>query len=150
MKSLRYIVQFRISQRCAVFSVIYVLLQVEAHYDESHWVNYFLHCGTLRIQGMKMSKSLKNFITIRQALKEYTARQLRLLFLMHNWADLLDYRFVWMHGYKLTKMSFVVHRPWRGLYSLKKSPTNFSKELSISFANIIPLGIVRYDFLYLV
>ncbi|CAI5438832.1 unnamed protein product [Caenorhabditis angaria] len=67
------------------------IAQVEAHYDEPHWVNYFLHCGTLRIQGMKMSKSLKNFITIREALKQYTPRQLRLLFLMHNWADVLDY-----------------------------------------------------------
>ncbi|EGT38442.1 hypothetical protein CAEBREN_31972, partial [Caenorhabditis brenneri] len=67
------------------------IAQVEAHYDDPHWVNYFLHCGTLRIQGMKMSKSLKNFITIRKALEDYSPRQLRLLFLMHNWADVLDY-----------------------------------------------------------
>ena len=51
-----------------------------------------MHAGTLRIKGLKMSKSLKNFITIRAALREYTARQLRILFLLHNWADLLDYR----------------------------------------------------------
>jgi len=29
------------------------------------WVNYFLHSGHLEIEGLKMSKSLKNFITIR-------------------------------------------------------------------------------------
>ncbi|PAV86186.1 hypothetical protein WR25_05337 [Diploscapter pachys] len=69
------------------------IAQCEAHNDDPHWVNYFLHCGTLRIQGMKMSKSLKNFITIREALKQYSARQLRFLFLMHNWNDPLDYRF---------------------------------------------------------
>ncbi|KHJ79854.1 hypothetical protein OESDEN_20486, partial [Oesophagostomum dentatum] len=45
------------------------IAQVEAYYDDPHWVNYFIHCGTLRIAGMKMSKSLKNFITIREALK---------------------------------------------------------------------------------
>jgi hypothetical protein len=28
-------------------------------------VNYFLHSGHLEIEGLKMSKSLKNFITIR-------------------------------------------------------------------------------------
>lgn len=67
------------------------IAQVEAYYDSSHWVNYFLHCGTLRIAGLKMSKSLKNFVTIQEALKRYTARQLRILFLMHNWADVLDY-----------------------------------------------------------
>ncbi|CAI4232008.1 unnamed protein product [Auanema sp. JU1783] len=67
------------------------IAQCEAHSDQSHWVNYFLHCGTLKIAGLKMSKSLKNFITIREALTSYTSRQLRLLFLMHNWTDVLDY-----------------------------------------------------------
>ncbi|PIO67849.1 putative cysteine--tRNA ligase [Teladorsagia circumcincta] len=67
------------------------IAQVEAYYDNPQWVNYFIHCGTLRIAGMKMSKSLKNFITIREALQTYTSRQLRFLFLMHNWTDVLDY-----------------------------------------------------------
>lgn len=38
-----------------------------------------------------MSKSLKNFVTIPQALKEYTSRQIRLLFLLHSWSSTLDY-----------------------------------------------------------
>jgi cysteinyl-tRNA synthetase len=38
-----------------------------------------------------MSKSLKNFITIKEALTKYTARQLRILFLMHSWKDNMDY-----------------------------------------------------------
>lgn len=29
------------------------------------WVNYFLHAGHLSIEGLKMSKSLKNFISIK-------------------------------------------------------------------------------------
>lgn len=33
--------------------------------DCHQWVNYFLHLGHLHIEGLKMSKSLKNFITIR-------------------------------------------------------------------------------------
>uniref|UniRef100_A0A0N5CDI8 Cysteine--tRNA ligase, cytoplasmic n=1 Tax=Strongyloides papillosus TaxID=174720 RepID=A0A0N5CDI8_STREA len=67
------------------------IAQCEAYHDKSNWVNYFLHCGTLKIAGCKMSKSLKNFITIREAMKKYTATQLRILFLMHNWHDVLDY-----------------------------------------------------------
>uniref|UniRef100_A0A914CL90 Cysteine--tRNA ligase, cytoplasmic n=1 Tax=Acrobeloides nanus TaxID=290746 RepID=A0A914CL90_9BILA len=63
----------------------------EAYLDNENWVNYFLHAGTLKIAGLKMSKSLKNFITIRQALETYTARQLRILFLMHTWSEILDY-----------------------------------------------------------
>lgn len=48
--------------------------QAEAFYHtagcacgSSQWVNYFLHLGHLHIEGLKMSKSLKNFITIRRA-----------------------------------------------------------------------------------
>lgn len=36
-----------------------------------------------------MAKSLKNFITIRQALKIFTPRQLRLLFLMQSWDNVM-------------------------------------------------------------
>lgn len=39
-----------------------------------------------------MSKSLKNFITIKEALAKYTARQLRLTFLLHPWESRLDFR----------------------------------------------------------
>jgi cysteinyl-tRNA synthetase len=70
------------------------IAQCEAYFDNENWVNYFLHAGTLKIAGLKMSKSLKNFITIRQALETYTARQLRILFLMHTWSEILDYRWV--------------------------------------------------------
>jgi len=66
------------------------LAQSEAHYDIEQWVNFFAHSGHLHIDGLKMSKSLKNFITIRQALKTYSARQLRFLFLLHNWSDPME------------------------------------------------------------
>ncbi|XP_072527718.1 cysteine--tRNA ligase, cytoplasmic isoform X1 [Salminus brasiliensis] len=67
------------------------LAQSEAYFENNHWVRYFLHTGHLTIAGCKMSKSLKNFITIKDALAKHTARQLRLAFLMHSWKDTLDY-----------------------------------------------------------
>ncbi|XP_030620827.1 cysteine--tRNA ligase, cytoplasmic [Chanos chanos] len=67
------------------------LAQSEAFFENDHWVRYFLHTGHLTIAGCKMSKSLKNFITIKDALEQHTARQLRLAFLMHSWKDTLDY-----------------------------------------------------------
>ncbi|XP_049865234.1 cysteine--tRNA ligase, cytoplasmic [Pectinophora gossypiella] len=67
------------------------LAQSEAHYDQPGWVNYFLHTGHLTIAGCKMSKSLKNFVTISEALQRHTARQLRFAFLLHGWKDTLDY-----------------------------------------------------------
>ncbi|XP_065206637.1 cysteine--tRNA ligase, cytoplasmic isoform X2 [Planococcus citri] len=67
------------------------LAQAEAYYDNDNWVRYFLHSGHLTIAGCKMSKSLKNFITIKDALEKYSARQLRFAFLLHSWKDTLDY-----------------------------------------------------------
>jgi cysteinyl-tRNA synthetase len=45
------------------------LAQAEAYYGHQQWVNYFLHSGHLNIGFQKMSKSLKNFFTIREILK---------------------------------------------------------------------------------
>ena len=38
----------------------------QARYGADQWMSYFLHSGHLTIAGCKMSKSLKNFITIKQ------------------------------------------------------------------------------------
>lgn len=73
------------------------LAQAEAYFDCYQWVNYFLHAGHLHVEGQKMSKSLKNFITIQEALKEYSARQLRIFFLLHQWNARMDYKKSSMH-----------------------------------------------------
>jgi cysteinyl-tRNA synthetase len=65
--------------------------QSEACYDCAQWVNYFVHSGHLHIEGLKMSKSLKNFITIRDACDHYGARQLRLLFLLQRYNAPMNY-----------------------------------------------------------
>uniref|UniRef100_A0A6B2E990 Cysteine--tRNA ligase, cytoplasmic n=1 Tax=Phlebotomus kandelakii TaxID=1109342 RepID=A0A6B2E990_9DIPT len=67
------------------------LAQSEAFTGKKEWVKYFLHTGHLTIAGCKMSKSLKNFVTIQQALQKHSATQLRLAFLLHSWKDTLDY-----------------------------------------------------------
>lgn len=63
------------------------IAQSEAHFGHENWINYFTHAGHLHIDGLKMSKSLKNFITIRQALQVHSARQLRILFLLQKWDE---------------------------------------------------------------
>lgn len=64
-------------------------LDRDKHEHNHQWVNYFIHMGHLSIQGSKMSKSLKNFITIREALArgEWTPRALRLVFLLGGWKE---------------------------------------------------------------
>jgi cysteinyl-tRNA synthetase len=67
------------------------MAQAEACLGCPQWVNYFLHAGHLHIMGLKMSKSLKNFITIQEALQINTARQIRILFLLHKYNHPMDY-----------------------------------------------------------
>ncbi|ORX39710.1 cysteine-tRNA ligase [Kockovaella imperatae] len=68
------------------------LAQSEAYHGCQQWVNYFLHTGHLHIEGLKMSKSLKNFITIDEALAKFSARQLRLAFMLQLWNAKMDFR----------------------------------------------------------
>ncbi|PVZ98198.1 hypothetical protein BB558_005827 [Smittium angustum] len=68
------------------------LAQSEAHFESNQWINYFMHAGHLHIEGSKMSKSLKNFISIKEALQKYTARQIRLCFLQQRWDAPSDFK----------------------------------------------------------
>jgi len=61
------------------------LAQAEAYHACPQWVDYFLHTGHLHIDGLKMSKSLKNFISIQSVLTRISSRQLRLFFLQHRY-----------------------------------------------------------------
>eukprot|EP01090_Pellita_catalonica_P019586 TRINITY_DN6717_c0_g1_i1.p1 TRINITY_DN6717_c0_g1~~TRINITY_DN6717_c0_g1_i1.p1 ORF type:complete len:755 (-),score=147.76 TRINITY_DN6717_c0_g1_i1:78-2129(-) len=68
------------------------MAQAEAFFDCKQWVNYHLHSGHLHIEGLKMSKSLKNFLTIQDTRKQLSARQVRLYFVFkHLWYKVMDY-----------------------------------------------------------
>ena len=54
-------------------------------------VKYWLHTGFLTINGQKMSKSLGNFITIREFLNKHSARLLRFFVLKSHYRSPIDY-----------------------------------------------------------
>ncbi len=55
-------------------------------------INHFIHFGHLNIPGgHKMSRSLKNFITIPEMMEKYSHNQIRMLFLLHQWSNPMDY-----------------------------------------------------------
>ena len=57
------------------------------YHEVEQWVNYWIHCGYLSLQDVKMSKSLKNTISIREFLEKYTANQFRTLCLLSNYKN---------------------------------------------------------------
>ena len=55
------------------------------------FVNYWMHNGFVRVDDEKMSKSLGNFFTIREVLKEYDAEVVRFFILRAHYRSPLNY-----------------------------------------------------------
>jgi cysteinyl-tRNA synthetase len=55
------------------------------------FAKYWIHHGLLTINGQKMSKSLGNFITIKDALSQYGVNALKLFFLSSHYSSSIDF-----------------------------------------------------------
>jgi len=67
------------------------IAQMEAISGKRPMVKYWLHTGFLTVGGTKMAKSLGNFITIRDFLKNHSVRTLRLFILKTHYRSPIDY-----------------------------------------------------------
>jgi cysteinyl-tRNA synthetase len=54
-------------------------------------VKYWFHTGFLNVEGKKMSKSLKNFITIKDSVKKWDADVLRFMFISTHYRSPVNY-----------------------------------------------------------
>ncbi len=63
------------------------IAQAEALTGKAPFVKYWLHTGLLTMKGRKMSKSLGNVIQIREALRKYTAPEIRYYFAAFHYKD---------------------------------------------------------------
>lgn len=69
------------------------IAQSEAYHQCGQWANYFLHSGHLHLKGSpeKMSKSLKNYISIKDFLQSYSANEFRMFCLLSKYRSAIDY-----------------------------------------------------------
>ncbi|CAH2223508.1 probable cysteine--tRNA ligase, mitochondrial isoform X1 [Pelobates cultripes] len=69
------------------------IAQCEAYHQCDGWGNYFLHTGHLHLKGNeeKMSKSLKNYITIKEFLKSFSPDQFRMFCLRSKYGSAVEY-----------------------------------------------------------
>uniref|UniRef100_A0A3P8P1Z3 Probable cysteine--tRNA ligase, mitochondrial n=1 Tax=Astatotilapia calliptera TaxID=8154 RepID=A0A3P8P1Z3_ASTCA len=69
------------------------IAQSEAYHQCGQWANYFLHSGHLHLKGSpeKMSKSLKNYISIKDFLRSYSANEFRMFCLLSKYRSAIDY-----------------------------------------------------------
>lgn len=56
-----------------------------------HFANYWMHNGFIRIDEEKMSKSLNNFFTVRDVLKQFKAEEIRYFMLTSQYRSPLNY-----------------------------------------------------------
>ncbi|MHA2059855.1 MAG: cysteine--tRNA ligase, partial [Candidatus Ranarchaeia archaeon] len=66
------------------------IAQSEAHLEKP-FAKYWMHTGMLNINAEKMSKSLKNFITIREYLKKHSPEVFRLIVISHHYRTPVDF-----------------------------------------------------------
>ena len=67
------------------------ITQMEAVSGKSPMVRYWLHTGFLNVNGEKMSKSLHNFITIRELLENYEPDTFRFFVLSTHYRSPIDF-----------------------------------------------------------
>jgi len=67
------------------------IAQQETASGKKPFVEIWMHTGALLVNGQKMSKSLKNFISIKDFLKKYSSDVLRMVISSHHYRSSLDY-----------------------------------------------------------
>ena len=73
------------------------IAQSEAYSGKKPFVKYWMHTGFLNIKGEKMSKSLGNFITIRELLKTWKPDIIRFLMLSSHYRRPMDFSLEKLH-----------------------------------------------------
>ncbi|MDQ7033058.1 MAG: cysteine--tRNA ligase [Desulfonauticus sp.] len=89
--------------------------QSEAAYDTT-FVNYWVHNGFVQVNSEKMSKSLGNFITIRDILANYHPQVLRFFLLTKHYRSPLDYNL-----FALDEAEKGVKRIYQMLHDIKQT-----------------------------
>ncbi len=67
------------------------IAQSEAAHDGATFANYWMLTGSLTLDGVKMSKSLGNTLTIEDALKQYRAESIRYFMLTSHYSNPIDF-----------------------------------------------------------
>jgi len=68
------------------------IAQAEAATGRKPFVRYWCHTGLLTVGGEKMSKSLGNYILIRDVVERYDPEALRLMFLLSHYRSPIDFK----------------------------------------------------------
>ncbi len=105
------------------------IAQSEAYTGVVPFVNFWVHNGMMRMHGDKMSKSLGNFITIREAVERYGADALRLFILSGTYSKPLNFTEEAVRGHRAgaERLRFAARRPGRATGTVEVDPEPFRR-----------------------
>ena len=89
---------------------------------ERNFASLWMHTGPLRIEDKKMSKSLKNFITVKDILKDFHPEVLRLFFLLTHYRSPISYSKEGLENAKRVLDKFYI------LFTDIKTPRKFNED----------------------
>lgn len=110
------------------------ITQMEAVSGKSPMVRYWLHTGFLNVNGEKMSKSLHNFITIRELLNDWDADTFRFFVLSTHYRSPIDF----------SKDS--LHQSQKSLEKIKKFYSSLDVEAGDVESDLEALTIAKEEF----
>lgn len=124
------------------------IAQQESISGKRPMVKIWIHVGFLLANGEKMSKSLGNFITIRDFLKKYPANVLRLIVLSHHYRSPINYtaKVAKAHQSSLNRINKFMHTL---VVTSAPSPSidiDFKKALDDDFNTAKALAVI-FDFI---
>lgn len=118
------------------------ITQMEAASGRKPFVRYWVHTGFLTVGSTKMSKSLKNFYTIREVLeKGYDPMAIRLLMLQSHYRSSMDFSWEALDAAQqrwkdLRAMAALQHQPLRAAHDATTfSVEDVAVELAASLTN---------------
>jgi len=99
----------------------------------SKFVNYWMHNGFVNIQKEKMSKSLGNFLMIKDFIKEYHPEALRLFFLSTHYRNPIDYneKAIEDNNSTLHRLYYTLERALKIEKSTGVAPKEFAEAVEI-------------------
>ena len=127
------------------------IAQIEAVSGKKPMVKYWMHTGFLNVEGRKMSKSLKNFITVRNALKKYSPETLRFFYLTSHYRSPINFNEKALKKAKnsLERLNDFVQKVKGGkkdkLELIKKTKEKFISVMDDDFDTVKTLAVI-FDF----
>lgn len=109
------------------------------------YVNYWMHCGAVRVNNEKMSKSLGNFFTVRDVLAKFNPEVVRYLMVSSQYRSAIDYSDQSLHDAKVALERLYTalrHQPIAESYVSTEFTARFEEAMKDDFNTAVAVSVL--------